>query len=121
MSIVKATRRSVPWTAALASATCLLAVGAASAAEATVRQHCTVNYRDLDLSTPAGAKTLYIRIQRAAHDVCGYTDLADIHQAEANRQCRGHAIADAVYDVHSPLLTALYNKTKPRLTAMNVD
>lgn len=120
MSIVKATRHSVPWTAILASAACLLTVGAASAAEAMVA-HITVSCRDLDLSTPAGTQTLYIRIQRAAGEVCDhpgqlepqYDDLA-----RAKSLCRQHAIAEAVTEAHSPLLTALYNKSPPRLIAM---
>lgn len=121
MSIVKATRRSAPWAAALAAATCVLAVGAASAASATVTKHCPVSFRDLDLSTYSGARTLYIRIQRAAHEVCGDVDLIDLRLAEANRQCQAHAIADAVTEVHSPLVTALYNKSRPRQTAMSFE
>jgi UrcA family protein len=121
MSIVNGTRRASAWTAALASTACLLAVGAASAANAMVTQQSQVSYRDLNLSTPAGAKALYIRIQRAAHEVCGFPDQADLHLARVSRQCYRDAIAHAVSDVDSPLLTALYNKNRDKLTAMSQD
>lgn len=125
MSIVNDIRRSTGlrssrWTAALASAACLLTVGAASAAEAVVT-HITVNCRDLDLSTPAGAQTLYIRIQRAAGEVCAHPEQPYDYLARAVRQCQQHAIADAVTNVHSPLLTALYNKSPPKLMAMSLE
>jgi UrcA family protein len=121
MSIKKGAGRSSAWTAALASTACLLAVGAASAANAMATQQLPVSYRDLDLSTPAGARVLYIRIERAAHEVCGFPDQADLHLARASRQCYSVAVEHAVSDVHSPLLTALYNKNRPRLTAMALD
>jgi|SRR5215469_15056827 len=129
MRIVKATRRSPRWTAALASAACLLAVGAVSAAQAAVTadaasragalviQHVTVSYGDLDLSTPAAARTLYFRIEHAAHEVCDDEHSADLHKAERSRKCCSDAIAHAVSDVHSPQLTALYNsKTRNKVT-----
>jgi UrcA family protein len=121
MSTLKVTRRSAPWTATLASAACLLTVGAASAAEALVT-HITVSCRDLDLSTAAGTQTLYIRIQRAAGEVCdhpGHLEPQYDYLERAIRLCRQQAIADAVANVHSPLLTALYNKSPPKLIAMS--
>ena len=131
MRIMKATRRSHSWGVALASAACLLAVGAVSAAEAAVStaepavkadaalviQHVTVSYRDLDLSTPTAARTLYVRIEHAAHSVCDDDHSADLHRAERTKQCCSDAIAHAVSDVHSPQLTALYNsKTRNKVT-----
>ena len=122
MSIVKVTRRSapVPWTAILASAACLLTVGAASAAEA-METHITVNCRDLDLSTLAGAQALYVRIQHAAGEVCDHPRNMEPqydYLARAKSLCRQHAIAEAVSEVHSPQLTALYTKSPPKLIAM---
>jgi len=130
MRIMKATRRSHTWGVAVASAACLFAVGAASAAQAAVStaepavradalviQHVTVSYRDLDLSTPAAARTLYVRIEHAAHSVCDDDHSADLHRAERTKQCCSDAIAHAVSDVHSPQLTALYNsKTRNKVT-----
>ena len=60
----------------LAATTALAAVVAspvpAAAADATKSQ-VEVNYRDLDLSTPEGAKALDHRLHRAAQEVCGMT------------------------------------------------
>jgi UrcA family protein len=103
---------------ALASAACLLAAGAASAAEIMVT-HITVSYGDLDLTTPTGAQTLYIRIQHAAGEVCDHQELNYTYLERAERLCRQTTIAHAVTDVHSPQLTALYDKNRPKLTAMS--
>jgi UrcA family protein len=118
MSIVKATHRQVRWTVALASAACLLALGAANAGEVIIT-HVTVSYRDLDVSTPSGAQTLYVRIQRAAGEVCTHQELNYQYEERAERLCRQATIAHAVTDVHSPQLTALYDKNRPKLTAMS--
>jgi UrcA family protein len=67
----------------------------------------TVSYADLDLSKPAGAKTLYGRIVSAARRVCnanGYRDLERINKAQV---CTDHAIDTAVKEVGSPQLSAL--------------
>lgn len=58
--------------AALGAAALLSSTVPAAAADASKSQ-VEVNYRDLDLSTPAGAKELDKRLHRAAQDVCGMT------------------------------------------------
>jgi UrcA family protein len=66
-----------------------------------------VNYADLDISKPAGAKVLYGRIVAAARHVCasdGYKDLAAMHWVQV---CTDRAIDNAVRDVDSPALSAL--------------
>jgi UrcA family protein len=66
-----------------------------------------VNYADLDISKPAGAKVLYSRIVAAARRVCelhGYKDLTTMHWVQV---CTDHAIDNAVRDVDSPALSAL--------------
>ena len=83
----------------------------------------TVRYNDLDLSTTAGAMTLYQRIRGAARMVC------EDHEYEVGvdawrewNGCFHSAVNDAVEKVHSPLLNALYRKstpaTPPQVTAM---
>jgi UrcA family protein len=66
----------------------------------------TVSYADLDLSKPAGAKTLYGRIASAAHRVCAdsYRDLAMTRWVNT---CTDKAIDEAVRKVNSPELSAL--------------
>ena len=76
-----------------------------------------VSYADLDLSTQAGAQTLYHRIRGAARQVCGdegtsYTDKA------IWRSCFKNAVGDAVAKVNSPQLTALHQGKSPSVTAM---
>src|SRR5215467_8264036 len=76
-----------------------------------------VSYADLDLSTQAGATTLFNRIRGAARQVCGdegttYTDHV-IWQG-----CIKRAVGDAVATVNNPRLTALYQGKSPSVTAM---
>ena len=77
----------------------------------------TVSFRDLNLSEPAGAKTLYGRIQTAAREVCGRTG-ADFIEVSAWRSCYRRAVDDAVRKVNNPLLTAVHTGRTPAMTAM---
>jgi UrcA family protein len=69
-----------------------------------------VNYADLDLGHRAGADALYVRIQSAARRVCEPVAAnAPFRFALAREErCMDKAIADAVADVRSPLLTDIY-------------
>jgi UrcA family protein len=77
----------------------------------------TVSYRDLDLSSLAGATTLYHRIQGAARQVCGRPGV-DLVEQMAWKACYRHATTDAVRRVNSPLLTAVHAGRRPEITAM---
>ena len=72
-------------------------------------RHQVVRFAELDLSRPAGAQELYRRIRRAAHAVCR-TD----EPIGYDRGCVDHAIARAVAEVGSPLLTAQHEALTPR-------
>jgi len=64
-----------------------------------------VRFKDLDLSTAVGARTLYERISAAARIVCreaAYTEM---------RECRTRAVDDAVKAVGSPLLSSVHGST----------
>ena len=63
-----------------------------------------VTFADLDTTRAAGARALYHRIQRAARDVCEVDD-ARAYPGESYQHCTSAAIARAVADVGSPLLT----------------
>jgi UrcA family protein len=65
----------------------------------------TVRYSDLDLSTPAGIRTLYGRIQ----DVPAQNGPSGI----ANAKCRQTLVDDAVDEVNKPALTALHTGRSP--------
>jgi UrcA family protein len=70
-----------------------------------------VKYADLDLSQPAGAEALYLRIQRAARTVCSRdVEAWDGLRAKHERECNQDAIADAVRHVHNANLTAMYRE-----------
>jgi UrcA family protein len=75
----------------------------------------TVNYADLDLTKPAGAKTLYDRLKRAARNVCHPYDSNQMRKRW--RECYDQAIANAVADVDRPMLTALHAEKKALRTA----
>jgi UrcA family protein len=109
--------RSSTWLAALAAISCSL--GASQAFAANERDQVRsekVSYADLNLSTPAGASTLYRRIQRAARSVCGADDrVGSILPHLQWRKCYESAVADAVAKVNSPMLTAVHDdKTSGR-------
>jgi UrcA family protein len=79
----------------------------------------TVTYRDLNLSTVAGATTLYQRIKGAARSVCGDEGRRFDEQRQWTICYRG-AIAGAVATVHSPLLSAVHSgeSNESEVTAM---
>jgi UrcA family protein len=66
-----------------------------------------VSYADLDISKPAGAKTLYHRIVAAANRVCSVDTRMYIPTQKGVRECTDTAIDKAVKDVGSPALSAL--------------
>jgi UrcA family protein len=81
----------------------------------------TVHYGDLNISTPAGATTLYHRILGAARTVCGEEGYEiGVDARRFWRGCFHAAVNDAVARVHSPLLNAVHRKSNPEtpVTAM---
>jgi len=95
---------------------CLLAtvLGVAQAATSTDDvAKVAVYYGDLDVSTSAGASTLYQRIANAARQVCPYEDAVELDRIVFNQKCRREAIARAVRDINSPQLALVYaNRVK---------
>jgi len=103
--------------AALAALVCVLGTATSWAAPGEARS-ITVRFADLDLSSIAGAKTLYHRIQAAASQVCRPVGTDPIEQF-GSRACARKATADAVSKVNNPLLTAVHTgRTPAELTAM---
>jgi UrcA family protein len=101
-----------------ASILAAIAIAAASIAPASAEQgrhniHVTVSYSDLDLTRAEGAKTLSIRLNRAADKTCGNSHgSASLTIRRAIEACRAVAISSAVASIDAPLLTALYNPEK---------
>ena len=115
MNILKSTHRSTLSTFcsfAFTSVVCLLGATHASAGPPAGPRSITVSYRDLNLSTIAGATTLYERLTRAARSVC-YEPEAGVNAYREWRSCYQAAIADAVAKVNSPLLTQLQSGRNP--------
>ena len=79
-------------------------------ANAFVRQ-VDVRYGDLDLTSDAGATTMYDRLRTAAKTACGgvLDPLASLGQIGRIRKCRATALAGAVATLRAPLVTALYD------------
>jgi UrcA family protein len=77
-----------------------------SAAPSTV-----VRFADLDLSSPAGVRALYGRIQNAAWHVCLQNE--STASGIENVRCRQSAVDAAVGKVNRPALTALNAGKKP--------
>ncbi|MGH8284241.1 MAG: UrcA family protein [Steroidobacteraceae bacterium] len=73
----------------------------------------TVRYGDLDLSSPAGAKALYRRIQTAARGVCPARGRGVV-SIERWAACYEKAVSDAVASVNHEALTALHRGTPTR-------
>jgi UrcA family protein len=70
----------------------------------------TVRFADLNLSSNAGNAALYARLESAARQVCGGSDIRDLAQLAAVQSCQKAAIAQAVHAVHSPQLAAVLAK-----------
>jgi UrcA family protein len=68
-----------------------------------------VKFGDLNLSSSAGAATLYRRIQRAAESVCeGPLGVRELSIAVRSNVCIAQAIERAVKDVNTQMLTSLH-------------
>ncbi len=95
--------------ALLALAACTGALSSASAATTgSDVPSATVRYADLDLSTDAGAKTLYHRIAFVAKQVCPADDTRDLSRLTIARACQQAAIERAVRSINSPHLAAAH-------------
>ncbi len=101
------------WTAAAFLATATLALLVTVPARAETGAHgvqtltATVRYDDLDLTTEAGARTLYQRIVTGARRVCPDDQSRSSKLARAVRQCREAAIDGAISQIGNPQQAAV--------------
>jgi UrcA family protein len=86
----------------------LLAGGQALAADESDARTMSVTYRDLNLSTLAGANSLYQRIRGAARVVCSQPEYG-LRSQRLYKDCYTDAISGAVAAVNNPNLTAVYH------------
>ena len=73
----------------------------------------TVNYKDLDLSREADAKTMLQRIKDAAERICDLRGTADLLTKSAREACVKDTVNDAVASLNSPLVAALNANQAP--------
>jgi UrcA family protein len=83
---------------------------AASASEIdTEPPQRVVKYGDLNLDESVGAGTLYARIDVAARQVCDPPEIPGFRPLLVEiKRCRAQAVAKAIADVNSPMLTSYY-------------
>jgi len=87
----------------------------------------TVAYRvtaqGLDVSQPAGAHELYLRLQHAAEVVCTHGMRVDLVPLGDPKGCYERALGDAIRSAKLPLLTQVYlaTHTLQEATARGID
>jgi|KBSSwiStaDraftv2_1062776.scaffolds.fasta_scaffold13322_8 UrcA family protein len=88
---------------------CVTTLATARTALDPVRESREVKFIASDLQTLAGIAKLYRRIELAAKMVCHEPSMGEWRRFTDFRHCVEVAIKDAVEQVHSPALTALYD------------
>ena len=117
MDTFKKTRRLSLWSAALTASVACATLAQARDPTIGDTHQLRVRYNDLDVSTIAGATTLYQRLQGAAHFVCGEEGRSLAEQWQW-RGCVRSAVGQAVSAVHSPTLSAIDGGTRSPETAL---
>jgi UrcA family protein len=100
--------RLIPAGALLSLALMQTAVSQADNAGEPLRT--TVSYADLNLSSKAGAEAMYRRLQAAAVRVCPVSSFVALREVMEQKACVQQAIAGAVAQVNSPLLTRVHRE-----------
>ncbi|NOT40884.1 MAG: UrcA family protein [Alphaproteobacteria bacterium] len=101
--------------ALMVCAAALLGLSATASADPSNFGHervtLNVPYGDLDLSRPAGAKTMVYRIRHAAADACGGEPyIREMRERRVFKKCLRVAIAEAVQELGSPLVASIYQE-----------
>lgn len=105
--------------AALGISTALALCGAASAADlgADAQASVVVRTDDVNLSTPAGARLMALRIRNAATAVCGANlNPVAFRLSEGFSHCREAAIDRAVHQLRTPFVAEALGHPPQRLT-----
>ena len=93
----------------------VLALGSAGVSQTAFAQSddvasVKVQYAELNLSSPAGAKAMLQRINQAANEVCGPQSTGRIDRVARLREtCVKQAISGSVRQLNAPMVTALYS------------
>lgn len=90
-----------------------LSPAAIAAAPSQLEDHAiSVSYADLDIKNAAGAKVLYVRLQRASRSVCGLNEVRSVgslNQLTHAKQCYRAALDKAVAKIDSKALEELHD------------
>jgi UrcA family protein len=89
----------------------LAKAGSSAAAEPPAALSKKVTYADLNLDSQQGANALYVRLRRAAEDVCEPFDSKELSRHSMWRMCVRNALTSAVAQVNKPKVTALHNQS----------
>jgi len=112
----------------IASVAALLAVGPAMADTMSVQQveanehgrvttSVKVDFSDLNVASPSGAKVLLGRIKAASSQVCGPAPaLMELDSRADWSKCIGDASGRAVAALNNPLVTDLFERKNPAMT-----
>jgi UrcA family protein len=93
-----------------------IAVPAAAQVSAAAPQ-MVVKYSDLDLTRPAGADAMILRIRQAAATTCRGFSTRELAQAAKHRACLEETTAAAVKQVGAPLVSARFGAPENRQLA----
>ena len=75
------------------------------------RVYRDVPYDDLDLTRPAGAKTMVYRIRHAATEACGGEPyIREMKERRIFKICLRQSMAEAINDLRMPLVTATFER-----------
>ncbi len=85
-----------------------LFAGTALAGEHRVIVAKTISTAGLDLTKPADARTLYMRLRQAADYVCTRGMRVNLLPPDEPGACFEKALGNAVRDAHAPLVTQAY-------------
>jgi len=78
------------------------------AADATVTVTRQVSYAGIDINTSDGAHTIYVRLKHAANSLCIAPNEEFRSPSWKYRECIQEAVAKAVLEAKSPLLTQMF-------------
>ena len=89
--------------------TAALSSTVALAADPPTEVSMSVSYVKADLQNPALAEALYLRIQRAARQVCQQPNAREVDRYRLYKACYDRAVETAVANVDATELTAVHH------------
>lgn len=97
----------------------LIAIASPAVAQVSaVAPKVVVKYGDLDLSRPAGANALILRIRQAAKNTCAGFSTRLLSEASEHRACLQETMAAAVAQIDAPLVSARFEQPANRYLAL---